>query len=150
MWELLWKIPYSVAVVPRHPFPENFLENIHIPKNITIFNQIGIIRELCAKTNLMWLMFSNCHLETEHNPFEATINSNAITSSILKVDPHYWDFYDNSWLIHKIDDFHQIPNIIDELINDKNLHKKLQNREKWLESNKNIVLSKILKILQNN
>ena len=143
---------YSVAIVPRHPFPKNFLENTYIPKNITIFNEIGIVRELCAKTRLtiMWLMFSDCYWETEHNPFEATMNSNAITSSILNIEPYYQDFYDNSWLIHKVENFYQLQNIINELINDNNIPKKFQNREKWLESNKNRVLSKIFNILQNN
>ena len=152
MWKVLWKLPYSVAIVPRHPFPKNFLEDIIIPKNITIFNKIGIVRELCAKANLtiMWLIFSDCNWETEHNPFEATINSNAITSSVLNVELHYQDLYDNFWLMHKLDNFYQIPNIVDDLINDKNIFKKLQNKEKWLESNKNAVLSKILTILKNN
>ena len=49
-----------------------------------------------------------------------------------------------------MENFYQLPNIINELINDNNIHKKLQNREKWLESNKNRVLSKIFNILQNN
>lgn len=98
----------------------------------------------------MWLMFSDCYWETEHNPFEATMNSNAITSSILNIEPYYQDFCDNSWLIHKVEKFYQLPNIINELINDKNIPKKLKNREKWLESNKNRVLSKIFNILQNN
>jgi len=46
-------LQYSVAIVPRHPFPKNFLENTYIPKNITIFNEIGIVRELCAKKGLL-------------------------------------------------------------------------------------------------
>jgi hypothetical protein len=49
-----------------------------------------------------------------------------------------------------VENFCQLPNIINELINDKNIPKKLKNREKWLESNKNRVLSKIFNILQNN
>lgn len=46
--------------------------------------------------------------------------------------------------------FFQLLNIINELINDKNIPKKLKNWEKWLESNKNRILSKIFNILQNN
>ena len=49
-----------------------------------------------------------------------------------------------------MDNSYQIPNIAGNLINDKNIYKKLQNKEKWLESNKNAVLSKILTILKNN
>jgi len=49
-----------------------------------------------------------------------------------------------------VENFFQLLNIINKLINDKNIPKKLKNREKWLESNKNRILSKIFNILQNN
>jgi hypothetical protein len=149
MWDLLWKLPYTVAVVPRHPFPKNFLHWIDIPKNVTIINKVWVLKELCKKTSLvvMWLIFSNTEWEMDHSPLEATINSNAISWSFGKIEDAYKDFYNNNWLIHKYNTFWDSIKDIPTLINDSNLKEKLEKKENRIKSNREEYLPKVLNIL---
>jgi hypothetical protein len=149
MWEMLWKLPYSIAVIPRHPFPFWFLNWVNIPENITIINEIWVLKSLCTNTSLvvMWLIFSNPEWEMDHSPLEATINSNAISWYYDKVEDAYQDFYNNFWLIHRYKSFeNSMPNI-PNLINDTELQKKLKRKQLWIEQNKNKYLKEILDIL---
>lgn len=130
MWELLWRLPYSVAVVPRHPYPDWFLDWVNIPNNVTIINKVWILKSLCANTSLvvMWLIFSNPDWEMDHSPLEATINSNAISWYYEEIEDAYKDFYLNSWLIHRYQNFEDSISDIPNLINDINLKEKLEKK----------------------
>ena len=152
MWGMLWKLPYKIAVVPRHPIPNNFLNWVNIPNNITIINKVWVLRWLCAKTSLtvMWLIFSNPKWEMDHSPLEVTINSNTISWIYQKTEEAYKDFYNNSWLIHQYRDFHDSIEDIPNLINDEKLDEKLANKRKWIKNNRDIYLPKVLDILLNN
>ncbi|MFA5917691.1 MAG: hypothetical protein WC850_05660 [Candidatus Gracilibacteria bacterium] len=151
MWQLLGQLPYKIAVVPRHPFPHNFLNNIDIPKNVTIINKVGVLKSLCAKTSLvvMGKIFSNPEGEMDHSPLEATIRSNAISGYYSKIEKAYQKFYEESGLIHRYKSFSDSIEDIPELINDVNLYHKLENKKNWIEKNKQIYMSRVLNILLN-
>lgn len=151
MWELLWKLPYTVAVVPRHPFPEWFLDWINIPRNITIINKVWVLRYLCANTSLvvMGLIFSNPDWETDHSPLEATINSNAISGFYDNIEEAYTEFYDDSWLIHRYLTFEDSIGDIPYLISDPKLREKLENKRIWIIKNRQQYLERVLYILLN-
>lgn len=152
MWELLWKLPYKIAVVPRHPFPNWYLDWIFIPDNVTIINQVGQLRWLCSKTSLsvMWLIFSNPEWEMDHSPLEATLNSNAISGMYSKVEGAYQDFYSSSWLVHQYRNFEDSFDDISWLLSDPYLDDKLENKRKWIRNNKGLYLPEILETLLNN
>ncbi|MFZ4462035.1 MAG: hypothetical protein ACOYN2_06125 [Patescibacteria group bacterium] len=61
MWDQLAALPYSIAVVPRHPLiPDQISKLPKIPENVGIMNRMGVLRDLCAHTRLviMGLIFS--------------------------------------------------------------------------------------------
>jgi transaldolase len=152
MWELLWKLPYNIAVVPRHPFPEWFLDWINIPENVTIINKVWVLKSLCANTSLvvMGLIFSNKEWEMDHSPLEATINSNAISWFYDEIEDWYKDFYTNSWLIHRYNSFEESIDNISNLINDYKLKEKLEKKQIWIKKNKEKYLKEVLNILLKN
>lgn len=152
MWGMLGKLPYKIAVVPRHPFPDWYLDWILIPDNVTIINQIGQLKWLCAKTSLtvMWLIFSNPEWEMDHSPLEATLNSNAISWTYGEIEQAYQDFYDSSWLVHQYRNFEDSFGDISWLLSDPYLDDKLENKRKWIRNNKGLCLPEILDTLLNN
>ena len=149
MWEMLEKLPYSIAVVPRHPFPDWFLKGIEIPDNVTIINQIWQLKWLCAKTSLtvMGLIFSNPEWEMDHSPLEATLNSNAISWIYWEIEDAYKIFYASSWLVHQYGSFEESMGDISSLLVDPYLEDKLENKRKWIRNNRGLYLPKMLDIL---
>ncbi|MCH8518912.1 hypothetical protein LAT59_04085 [Candidatus Gracilibacteria bacterium] len=149
MWEMLGKLPYSIAVGPRHPFPDGYLTGIEIPDNVTVINQIGQLKGLCAKTSLtvMGLIFSNPEGEMDHSPLEATLNSNTISGTYGEIEDAYKDFYVSSGLVHQYGSFVESMGDIEGLINDPYLEDKLENKRKWIRNNRGLYMPEILDIL---
>lgn len=138
MWDILSNLPYSVAVVPRHPCTEDFLATISIPQNTVVINDIWVVRDLCSSCQLviMWLLFSNAKWEYDHNPFEATIASNALYGADLEHQPEYNWFYTESWLLHPVVTPIEIPDLVWRLIKDDTLNAKLKKRNLMISSNR--------------
>lgn len=139
IWELLWRLPYSIAVVPRHPLSEESLSQLPaFPENIVLINKMGILRDLYTRTRLvvMGLIFSNQMWETEHNPLEATVWAHAIYGKHLGVSPFYSWLYEKSWLLHGYANFSESIMDIWKYLEDPELAVKLAWRKKWIEENK--------------
>lgn len=149
MWEMLEKLPYSIAVVPRHPFPDWYLKGIKIPGNVTVIDKIWQLKWLCAKTSLtvMWLIFSNPEWEMDHSPLEATLNSNTISWTYGEIEDAYKDFYKSSGLVHQYGSFEESMGDIERLLNDPYLEDKLENKRKWIRNNRGLYIPEILNIL---
>ncbi len=150
MWNMLWDLPYTVWVIPRHPINDEYMEKFAvIPDNITIINKMWVLRDLCARSKLviMWLIFSHQFWETDHNPLEATINSHAIYWKYLKYSRVYKRLYNESWLMHWYPDFKECIKDIPHLINDADLENKLAWRRKWINMNRTKVLKNFKNII---
>lgn len=145
-------LPFEVIVVPRHPLEADKLEQLKLPEQIKFVNTMGQLEDLQASADLtiMGRIFSadGFKVDDEHNPLEATINSNTLCSGIMNPAPTPYEWlYGNSGLVHKCYDFEEVFNLIEPLMNDSDLPNKLAKRDRWVQRNRNRYLKKVRAML---
>ncbi len=153
IWEELSKLPYNIIVVPRHPFTSEELADVRLPKKITLRNTMGELENLYAQADLtiMGKMLGITRLDyntRDHNPLEATINSNTISGIYNDIPLPYLEFYEKSGLVHRLHDWNDIFKNIKPLMNDPLLSDKLKKREEWIEKNRKKYLPRALEVLK--
>ncbi|MFH1822733.1 MAG: hypothetical protein ABH830_03455 [Patescibacteria group bacterium] len=144
-------LPYKVILVPRHPLTTEEAQKINLPVNLTLDNSMGKLVQLYAQADLtiMGKIFSVDRFEFDdgdHNPLEATISSNTICIR-SKISDAYKEFYELSGLMHCFNNHLDSFEVIDKLIYDPSLKKKLQWRKKWIEKNRQTNLQQAIKKL---
>jgi len=151
IFDRLARLPYHVIVVPRHPLTTEELGSISLPKEIDLRNTMGELESLQASADLtiMGRIFSKDGLkpDDDHNPLEATINSNSLCGVIKETPEAYKWLYSNSGLIHQCESYDEVFSKIDQLISDSELSLKLEARRKWILMNRKKYLSKVKDIL---
>lgn len=145
-------LPFEIIVVPRHPLTDDEFQHLILPKQIQFVNTIGQLEDSQASADLtiMGKIFSanGFELDDEHNPMEATINSNTICSGIMNQVPSLYNWlYDHSGLIHKCYNYDDVFSSIEKLINDPNLSQKLTAKNSWVKQNRRLYLKKVKDIL---
>lgn len=153
IWEELSKLPYNIIVVPRHPFTSEELADVQLPKKITLRNTMGELENLYAQADLtiMGKILGITRLDRntrDHNPLEATINSNTVSGIYNDIPLPYLEFYQKFGLVHRLHDWKDIFKNIESLINDPLLSDKLRRREEWIEKNRKKYLPRALEILK--
>lgn len=152
IFERLAGLPYHVIVVPRHPFTEEEMKVVKLPSNIEFRNTMGELEELQASANLtiMGRIFSADGLkpDDDHNPLEATINSNTLCGIIKEIPSAYAWMYEKSGLVHQCESYEEVFAKIDALIFDPNLSEKLKQRKVWIQSNRKRYLENLRLILE--
>lgn len=147
----LAQLPYQVVVVPRHPLTKEEIQGVEIPKKLELRNTMGELESLQASSQLtiMGRIFSADGLkpDDDHNPLEATINSNAICGIIKEIPDAYRWLYGESGLMHQCSSFEKVFSQIDDLIFDPNLQEKLKSRDRWIMDNRQKYLKKVVEIL---
>lgn len=152
IFERLADLPYEMIVVPRHPLTDGEMMVVKMPGNIEFRNTMGELECLQASANLtiMGRIFSVDGLkpDDDHNPLEATINSNTICGIIKEVPDAYKWLYEESGLVHQCLSHEEVFSRIDDLILDPNLPRKLEAREKWILNNRREYLKKLQNLLE--
>lgn len=147
----LSSLPYETIVVPRHPLNSEEMKSIRIPPPIRFMNTMGKLEDLHATANLtvMGRIFSANGLEPDddHNPLEATINSHTLCGVIKEIPKPFEWLYEESGLIHQYHTLEEIYEGIDRWIKDPDLLEKLAKRDKWVRSNREKYLEKVVKKL---
>lgn len=153
IWEELSKLPHNIIIVPRHPFTSEELADVRLPKKITLRNTMGELENLYAQAGLtiMGKILGITRLDRntrDHNPLEATTNSNTVSGIYNDIPSPYLEFYEKSGLVHRLHDWKDIFKNIESLINDPLLSDKLKRREEWIEKNRKKYLPRALEILK--
>ena len=147
----LSQLPYKVIVVPRHPLTSEEMTRVEIPQRIEFRNTMGELENLHASANLtiMGRIFSDDGLkpDDDHNPIEATINSNTLCGLIKEVPESYRWLYEESGLIHQCQSYDELFSRIDKLIIDPELPEKLKKRDEWIVGNHIKYLKKVEDVL---
>lgn len=86
--------------------------------------------------------------DDDHNPVEATINSNAICGIIKEIPKPYEWLYEESGLIHQCSTLEEVYEGIGRWIRDPTIVEKLARKDDWIRSNRSRYLGKIVKTLQ--
>lgn len=145
-------LPYEVFIVPRHPLSAEEISRIEIPDNINFINTIGDLDRLQATANLtiMGRIFSADGLTPgdDHNPLEATINSNTICGVIQPITEAYRWLYQKSGLVYQCVNYDEVFDNIERLINDPALSKKLERRNNWIQDNRKKYIETIRNVLE--
>jgi hypothetical protein len=141
IWDRLSELPYNVIAVPRHPLNFEELDRLSIPSKIILKNTMGELENFYAQADLtiMGKILGATRYDyntRDHNPLEATINSNTICGMYSDIPAPYVEFYKTSGLVHQFYDWKDIFNNIDALINDPLLPEKLKRRKKWIKKNR--------------
>jgi len=127
------------------------MTRVKIPRNIEFMNTMGELEDLHASASLtiMGRIFSNDGLkpDDDHNPIEATINSNTLCGIIKEVPESYKWLYEESGLIHQCQSYEEVFSGIDKLIFDPDLPKKLEMRDEWIINNRTKYLRKVEEVL---
>lgn len=145
---LLADKPYKITIVPRHPIPSpEKLEAVlaKLPKNMVLSNTMGKLENICSESNLtiMGKIFSDTADDRDHNPLEATINSNAIGRKMPFIPEPFIELYE-SGLMHTYNNFYDCLWDLENLILDSDLSEKLTWRENWIKKNRAKYLNKWL------
>lgn len=152
IFERLAHLPYRVIVVPRHPLTEKEVKVVRMPDKLEFRNTMGELERLQASANLtiMGRIFSADGLkpDDDHNPLEATINSNALCGLIKQVPEAYAWLYEESDLVHQCGSYDEVFSKIDALIFDQNLLAKLEKREAWIRNNRKRYLENLRAIFE--
>jgi len=152
IFERLANLPYHVVIVPRHPLTEEEMKIVRLPDNLEFRNTMGELEDLQASASLtiMGRIFSVDGLkpDDDHNPLEATINSNTLCGIIKEIPEAYAWMYEKSGLVHQCKSYDEVFSKIDALIFDPSLAEKLQQREAWIQSNRRRYLENIKVILE--
>ena len=153
--EIFWRLarlPYDVAVVPRHPLNLDEMKAVHIPSSIRFINTMGELEGLHSRADLvvMGRIFSADGLkpDDDHNPLEATINAHALCGLLHEVPKPYRWFYEDSGLLHQCSTLEEVYEGIDLWMRDTDLPGKLAKRDEWIQSNRSRYLGEIVKTLQ--
>lgn len=148
----LARLPYDVAVVPRHPLSFDEMRAVHIPPSIRFINTMGELEGLHSRADLvvMGRIFSADGLkpDDDHNPLEATINAHALCGLLKEVPKPYRWLYEESGLLHQCSTLKEVYEGIDPWMQDANLSGKLAKRDKWIQSNRSRYLGGIVKTLR--
>ncbi|OGI29705.1 MAG: hypothetical protein A2288_02500 [Candidatus Moranbacteria bacterium RIFOXYA12_FULL_44_15] len=152
IFERLAQLPYQVIIVPRHPLTEEDEKLVKMPGDIQFRNTMGELEYLQASANLtiMGRIFSADGLkpDDDHNPLEATINSNTICGIIKEIPDAYKWLYEESELVHQCRSYDEVFSKIDDLLFDSNLPRKLEARDKWILGNRQEYFKKLERILE--
>lgn len=148
----LASLPYEVIVVPRHPLSSQAMENVVIPDSIRFVNTMGELESLHAEADLtiMGRILSRDGLrpDDDHNPIEATINSNTLCGVISEIPAPYEWLYGDSGLIHQYSTLNSMYEGINRWIRDPDLQVKLFRRDEWVRSNRKRYLRRIIEVLE--
>ncbi len=150
MWSELAKFPVPVAVVPRHPCAPEKLKELPIPGNVTIINEVGILRGLClrAKLVIMGLLFSPLDGQVDHNPLEATMASHALFNAKIAINEHYRYIYNNPpGLLHPVSSYRDLWPQAEPYLSDSDLLKRLATRLHLISVRMATVLEKMYPLL---
>lgn len=152
IFERLAKLPYQIIVVPRHPLTDEEIPAVRLPMNIEFRNTMGELEYLQASASLtvMGRIFSADGLkpDDDHNPLEATINSNTVCGIIKEVPDAYRWLYEESGLVHQCWSYEEVFSKIDDLISDPGILEKLQARKRWILNNRREYLKKLQAIFE--
>ena len=110
------------------------LESLHARANLTIMGRI--------------LSADGLEPDDDHNPIEATINSNAICGIIKEIPKPYEWLYEESGLIHQCLTLEEVYEGVERWIRDPTIAEKLARKDEWIRSNRIRYLQKIVKALQ--
>ena len=148
----LARLPHQVIVVPRHPLTGEEEKLVKMPGAVRLRNTMGELECLQASANLtiMGRIFSADGLkpDDDHNPLEATINSNTICGIIKEIPKAYRWLYEESELVHQCRSYDEVFSKIDDLLLDPNLPRKLKARDRWILGNRQEYLKKLEIILE--
>jgi len=152
IFQRLARLPYDVAVVPRHPLNLDEMKVFHIPPSIRFINTIGELEGLHSQADLvvMGRIFSADGLkpDDDHNPLEATINAHALCGLLEEVPQPYRWLYEESGLLHECSTLEEVYEGINLWMQDPDLPRKLTKRDEWIQFNRSQYLSEIVKTLQ--
>jgi|GEM_PF-6046277 len=147
----LAKLPYDVVVVPRHPLTEEDLKGVVIPKKLNLVNTMGDLERLhaCADAVIMGRIFCFGDLVSndDHNPFEATINSNALAGINTNIPKAYQWIYEESGLIHQCESYDQVFDLLPEVLHDEKIVSKLEQKMDHILKNRHRLLESIKQVL---
>lgn len=144
-------MPFKVIVVPRHPLEKGDMSRLRIPEGLEFVNTMGELEALQARANLtiMGRIFSADGLkpDDDHNPIEATINSNTLCGVIKEVPREFRWLYSRSGLVHQCRTYDEVFRGISRFIDDPDLKHKLKRRDVWIKRNRERFLKKLIQTL---
>ena len=125
-------LPYEVMIVPRHPLTKDEIPKVVIPKKLKLVNTMGDLESLHAMADVVIMgrifCFGDLVSDDDHNPFEATINANALAGINTNIPQAYKWIYEDSGLIHQCESYDQIFNLLPEMLHDEKIVSKLERR----------------------
>lgn len=144
--------PYDMVVVPRHPLSCEEMKLVCIPSSIRFVNTMGDLERLhsIASLTIMGRVFSADGLkpDDDHNPLEATISSHTLCGTIKEIPKPYQWLYEESGLIHQCSTLEEVYEGVDRWMHDPALPERLARKDRWVRSNQDRCLGKIVKTLQ--
>lgn len=151
IFERLAVLPYTVVVVPRHPFTDGDLSNIRIPSKLKFVNTMGDLERLHAHADavIMGRIFCEGDLvsDDDHNPFEATINAGALAGINTRIPKAYEWIYNESNLIHQCESYNDVFDLLPAVLGDMDIVRKLECRKEWILDNRKRFLKQVLEAL---
>lgn len=144
-------LPYTVVVIPRHPFKNEELGNVNIPSKLNLINTMGDLEKLHAHADavIMGRIFCEGDLvsDDDHNPFEATINAGVLAGINTNIPDAYKWIYNDSELIHQCESYDEVFDLLPVVLNDKDIVRKLARRKQWIMDNRRQLLDPVLEML---